>query len=272
MLNAGLRVFDLRYAFDVTNSTLVYWHSGALMSQTATVEDTMYGFYQWLDDHPSEAILVSFEYEGSTTAYAYETAGVDLALYNMLTSEAANRYILQTKNSFGTLGEARGKITLLRRFDIDTLPASYEDSLPGIHFSPNNWTDNDPVITLVYNTDTNATAHIEDYYGIMAPPNSTANVSIEMKYNATTTNILKAVSDEYPDDLFWSFASSENTANVPVDTPRIMALGNGTDTPLGGVNQQLIPFFEGLKGKRVGIVMFDFYDSPGNLIDVFLSI
>lgn len=45
MLDAGIRVFDLRYAFDVTNSTLVFWHGPALQSETATVDDVLFGFY-----------------------------------------------------------------------------------------------------------------------------------------------------------------------------------------------------------------------------------
>lgn len=65
MLDAGIRAFDLRYAQDVTNSTLVFWHGPALQSQTATVEDVLFGFYRWLDDHPSEVLFLSFQYEGN---------------------------------------------------------------------------------------------------------------------------------------------------------------------------------------------------------------
>jgi len=38
----------------------VFYHSAALQSETATVEDALFGFYRWLDDHPSEAIFFSF--------------------------------------------------------------------------------------------------------------------------------------------------------------------------------------------------------------------
>jgi 1-phosphatidylinositol phosphodiesterase len=46
MLDSGIRVFDLRYAFDPTNTSLVFWHSEALVSEVATVADVMYGFYK----------------------------------------------------------------------------------------------------------------------------------------------------------------------------------------------------------------------------------
>lgn len=272
MLNSGIRVFDLRYAFDVTNSTLVFWHSQGLMSETATVNDALFGFYQWLDDHPTEALFLSFQYEGSTTLYGTDDADVQLNLFNALTSPAAQKYFLQTKGQFGTLGEARGKITLLQRFDFDLLPASYTAALPGCHFSPSLWTDNDPNITLVYNPATNATAYIEDFYSTNLAVGTSAAENIAAKFNAVQAHLNMAAT-EYPDSLFWGFASSENDGNVPIDTPEIMAVGNGTElTPLGGVNQQLIPFFQKMKGKRLGIVMFDYFDVPSNLIDTFLAV
>jgi 1-phosphatidylinositol phosphodiesterase len=52
-----------------------------------------------------------------------------------------------------------------------------------------------------------------------------------------------------------------------------MALGNGTElTPLGGVNQQLVTFLKLLKGKRAGIVMFDFFGTPFDLVQTFLDL
>jgi 1-phosphatidylinositol phosphodiesterase len=271
-LEAGIRVFDLRFAADVTNSTLVFYHNAGLQSQTATVEDVLFAFYAWLDEHPSEAVLLSFQYEGSTGLYASEDAWVQRKIYDILTSPHAQKYFVQRKDELGTLGEARGKITLLRRFDMLALPASDSSALPGLHLSPANWTDNSPDIALMYNTAKNLTAYIEDYYGIMSPANSSAALNIQWKYNATTAHLLKAAS-EYPDSLFWSFASSEDTSDIPVKTPRIMAAGNGTAlTPLGGVNQRLLTFLQQNAGKRFGIVMFDFYEQPGDLITTFLSL
>jgi 1-phosphatidylinositol phosphodiesterase len=271
MLNAGIRVFDIRYALDVTNSTLNFWHSQALLSQTATVNDVMFGFYTWLSDHPSEALMLSFQYEGSTTLHGINDADVQLQLFDLLTSPAAKQYILQTQDQFGTLGEARGKITLLKRFDMDQLPASFSD-LPGVHFSPALWTDDSPDITLVYNTAENLTAYIEDFYETDSAIGSSAEFNIQLKYNATVAHLNKAAT-QFPDSLFWSFASSEYDINVPIDTPEIMAIGNGTEfTPLGGVNQRLASYFKTLKGKRLGIVMFDYFDVPSDLVDTFLAI
>ncbi|KAH6717544.1 PLC-like phosphodiesterase [Leptodontidium sp. MPI-SDFR-AT-0119] len=272
MLDAGIRVFDLRFAFDVLNSSLVFWHSQALQSETATVEDVLFGFYRWLEDHPSEAVLMSLNYEGSTTKYARNNAAVQMAIFDVLTTKAAKRYFVQKKNEFGTLGEARGKITLLRRFGLDALPASYSEAIQGVYFPAGQWRDNSADIALVYNAAENLTAYIEDFYEPATPLGSGAALSIEMKYNATTAHLNKAASNE-GDSLFWTFASAEFNAGIPTVSPRIMATGNGTEsTPLGGVNQRLVPFLEGMRGKRVGIVMFDFFGTPGGLVKTLLSL
>ncbi|KAF4767350.1 hypothetical protein HAV15_009495 [Penicillium sp. str.  len=268
MLDMGIRAFDLRYAFDPTNSTLIFYHSQALLSQTATVDDVLFGFYQWLDDHPSETIFLSFQYQGSTALYASNNAAS-----STISSPPPSRAIISRKqNELGTLGDSRGKITLMRRFDLDKLPDSYTAALPGLHFSPSLWTDNGPDITLEYNTAKDLSAYIEDYYQPLTPTGSSAIENIRWKYNATVEHIRKATS-QHPDSLFWTWASSNNIENNPPDWPRIMALGNGTGyTPAGGVNQQLVPFLERQKGKRVGIVMFDFFEQPSDLIDTFLDL
>lgn len=273
MLDAGIRAFDLRYAFDATNSTLVFYHSQALMSETATVNDVLFGFYQWLTDHPSETLFLSFQYEGSTALYAQNDAAVQLALYNVLTDAAARQFFVQTKDDFVTLGAARGQITLLRRFDLDQLPSSYTDALPGVHFSPTLWTDDGTDIQLVYNTKRNLTAYIEDYYEPLTSATSTAEENVMAKFNATLAHLEQAVLPKYKDSLFWTWASSENTDTVPIVTPEIAAVGNGTAyTPLGGVNNRLVPVLQTLKGKRVGIVMFDYFEQPSQLLETFLGL
>ncbi|KAH8821900.1 PLC-like phosphodiesterase [Xylogone sp. PMI_703] len=271
MLNGGIRAFDLRFAFDPTNTTLVFYHSQSLQSETSTVNDVLYAFYHWLDDHPSETIFLSFMNEGSTAKYAHFDVRVQTAIYNALTDAAAKKYFVQTKGELVTLGEARGKITLLRRFNLNQLPASYNAALPGLDFT-NGWNDNDPDITLQYNGAKGLNAYIEDFYEMDSPIGSPASLNVAWKYNTTTAHLIKAAT-EHHDSLFWSFASSEYTSNIPPETPEIQALGNGTAvTPLGGVNDRLVSFLRGMKGKRVGIVMFDFFEQPSNLIETFLSI
>ena len=77
------------------------------------------------------------------------------------------------------------------------------------------------------------------------------------------------------DSLYWSFASSTKTGDKPPSTPRMQALGNGTElTPNGGVNDHLKEVFTrgDFKDKRLGIVMFDFYEQPEGLMEAFLGL
>lgn len=275
-LNAGVRFFDLRFALDPTGVKLVFWHSQALLSEISTVDDVVTAFYFWLDHHPSETVILSFQYEGSTTVNASFDATVQMMLFDTLNSTTAAQYIEQTHDALPTLGEARGKAVLFRRFDLDQLPDRYEATLPGLHLSPSAWTDDSKDITLTYNTAKNLTAYVEDYY---EPDdlgdNSTAAANIAAKLNATVAHVQKATtnSSNYADSLFISFASAEHVATVPVAvTPRIMALGTGnSSTPLGGVNQQLLPVLQELDGLRIGIVVIDFWDQPSDLISSILQ-
>ncbi|KAL3707481.1 hypothetical protein TMatcc_005460 [Talaromyces marneffei ATCC 18224] len=273
MLNMGVRAFDLRIAFDPTNTTLIFYHAQALLSQKAGLDIVLFGFYQWLDDHPSETIFLSIKYEGSTARHAQNNAAVQLSLYEVLTTPAAHAYFVQKKDELGTLGEARGKIILMRRFDLDQLPRWYTENLPGLHFSPNLWIDNGADFTLVYNTEKNLRAYIEDYFMIQTPFGSTVAENIQWKYNATVAHLKKAASSTYKGSLFWTFASSVNLLTLPPIWPQIQALGNGTEyTPNGGVNHMLVQFLKQQRGNRMGIVMFDFYDQPSDLIETFLSL
>ncbi|KAJ1554627.1 hypothetical protein HK405_004518, partial [Cladochytrium tenue] len=245
LLDAGVRFFDLRVAFDVVNSTLVFWHTTALQSQTATMEDVLFGFYRWLDTHPTETVLLSVMRESSTKLYAPKTVAEQLAIYNALTTPAAKHYLLQTRGALGTLGDARGRIVLLRRFALDLLGSAYDASLPGLYMSPALWLDNNANITLVYNSSTGA-AYIEDFY-------ETSGASYEV-------NIPTPVGTGA---LFITFASAEHDFGNPGVVLVDMALGAGaTATPAGGVNNRLATYLPYLSGKRLGVVVFDFADSP----------
>ncbi|KAJ6474449.1 PLC-like phosphodiesterase [Mycena vitilis] len=269
MLNGGIRVFDLRFAYNPGNDTLGFHHSQAVLAPTTTVEDVFFGFYTWLDKHPTEAVLISLNYEGGTGTP--RDLKLEQHIYGIMSSNIASRYWVQTSGSLGTLGEARGKLTFLQRFNYDFLPASASPHRIGIQLSPDLWTDNSPNITLVYNSSTNhwQVAYIEDYYEIGLPIGSGYAENIQWKFNATTAHIEEATT-KHPDQLYISFASSEHDVDIPSETPRIMALGNGTDTP--GVNQKLLPWLQARKGQRFGIIMLDFFDSVPGMVEAVIGL
>ncbi|KAJ6509094.1 PLC-like phosphodiesterase [Mycena vulgaris] len=266
MLNGGVRVFDLRFAYNPGNDTLGFHHSQALLAPTTTVEQVFFGLYSWLDKHPTEAVLISLNYESGTGTV--DDVKLQQHIYDVMSSSLASRYWVQTSGALGTLGEARGKLTFLQRYSYDLLPASAAHRI-GIQLAPSLWTDNSPNITLVYNSSTNQIAYIEDYYEIGLPIGAGYAENIQWKFNATTAHIEEATV-RHPDQLYISFASSEHDVDIPSETPRIMALGNGTDTP--GVNQKLLPWLRARKGKRFGIIMLDFFDSVPGMVEAVIGL
>ncbi|KIK57359.1 hypothetical protein GYMLUDRAFT_755825 [Collybiopsis luxurians FD-317 M1] len=270
MLNGGIRVFDLRIAWNPGNETIGFYHSQALLAPETRFEDVLFGFYSWLDAHPTEAVLLSINHE-SGTGTEYTTAFQE-HLYDVLSGELASKYWVQVNGTLGTLGEARGKLTLLQRYDWNLLPTgpAYSKRF-GIHLDPEDWTDNDPNITLVYNTvnGVEQIAYIEDYYETDGVPTGAGPAeNIQWKYNATIAHLQEAINPNiHPDQLYITFASSEHDTDG--ETPRIMALGNGTDIP--GVNQKILPFLQKNKGKRFGIVMLDFFDTVPGLVEAIIN-
>lgn len=294
-LNGGVRFFDLRYGLDPEGVRLVFYHAHALLSDLATVEDVLFGFYTWLEAHPSEVVLLSFKIEVSTFAPIYisphpltfflppQSTGINTTppdhlktqtlLLQSLTTPAAKHYISQRHDVLGTLGPARGKIILLRRFDnpLDGLPpgTTIEPTLPGIHLSPSAWPDNAKTgFSLTYNPEKNLSAQIEDYYEPNdLPSNSTAEENVAAKLRAVEGNLRLAAAGGKGGEEVWyiTFTSAENNANHPAVTPNIMALGNGTEvTPQGGVNGRLVrEVFPTLRGKGLGVLVIDFWDLLG---------
>ncbi|KAE9390286.1 PLC-like phosphodiesterase [Gymnopus androsaceus JB14] len=272
MLNGGIRVFDLRVAWNPGNDTIGFYHSQALLAPTTRLQDVLFGFYYWLDAHPTEAVLLSINHESGTgTDY---TEAFQEALYDaLMNDELATKYWLQVNGTLGTLGEARGKLTLLQRFDYSLLPDTPEFSRRiGIHLDPEDWIDDDPNITLVYNTvnGVEQIAYIEDYYEMDGlPDTASAAENIQWKYNATIAHLKEAIDpDFHPDQLYITFASAEHDTDG--ETPRIIALGNGTDVP--GINQKILPFLQENSGKRFGIVMLDFFDSVPGVVEAIINV
>ncbi|KAI0847880.1 PLC-like phosphodiesterase [Daldinia vernicosa] len=274
-LDAGVRFFDLRFAFDPLDRDLVFWHGAALLSARATVDDVLFAFYAWLEAHPGEAVLLSFQYEGGTKEGAGFDGAVRDRLRGVLGSDAARRYIRQDSGRLGTVGESRGKIVLVRRFDMGGDGAE-DEVLPGLHLGPGQWLDNDRRgFELVYNRTSNETAYVEDYYEPSdLGANSTVAENIQAKMDAVKTHLEKAAAaaGDAADSLFITFASGENDANVPHVFPQTMALGNGTEvTPDGGVNHQLVKLLGEMRGSRLGVVVLDFFDEPAELVGLVLG-
>ena len=115
-LNDGIRVFDLRFAYNPGNDTIGFYHSrflsgltpllelssfpllvNALLAPDTRMEDLFFGFYNWLNNHPTEAVLVSINHESGTGTL--EDSALYVKLYNILNSPLAQNYWVQTNGT-----------------------------------------------------------------------------------------------------------------------------------------------------------------------------
>ncbi|KAF8981860.1 PLC-like phosphodiesterase [Cyathus striatus] len=249
MINEGIRVFDLRYAYNPGNDTIGLHHAQALLAPTTSLSDVFFGLYTWLSKHPSETLLISLNHESGTGTPS--DAKLQEMIYNLFEGDL-------------------GRELLLQRFDYDMLPATPEYAQRiGIHLGPQAWTDNGPDIEIVYN-EKGEKAYIEDFYAIPPPDDGTTESFIRTKFNATTAHLALASSPGADKDgLYISFASAAWVSGTDV-TPQVFALGNGTDTP--GMNQLLLQWFKEQKPGRFGVVMLDFYDAVPGLVGAVIEV
>ncbi|KXN85636.1 hypothetical protein AN958_10973 [Leucoagaricus sp. SymC.cos] len=270
MLNDGIRVFDMRVAYNPGNDTIGFYHAQALLAPTTRMEDVFFGFYHWLDQHPTETVLISINHEGGTGTP--NDAQLQQHIYDFFNTKLAKRYWVQRNGTVCTLGEARGKLTLLQRYDLPLLDPTENPNQIGIDLGPDRWTDNGKSIELVYNQAKNQIAYIEDFYNIVLPTNSTLSDQIQAKFDVSTQHLTNATLPHlHPDQLYISFASAAFTPSTnPPMTPRLYAVGDGDQVQ--GMNQRLLPWLKQRKGKRFGVIMLDFYDAVPGLVEAVIGI
>lgn len=125
-LKNGVRFFDLRVQpetpEDPSQDGLILVHSVFPISLTGTkyFRDLLNVVTKFLDEHPSETLIMSLKREGTGTATDQQFSKI---LHDHYANDANRWY---TENRIPTLGEVRGKIVLIRRFSMD-------ESLNGEH-------------------------------------------------------------------------------------------------------------------------------------------
>ena len=140
-LAAGVRYFDVRCRH-VGDQFLIY--HGAI-DQEQTFDDVLAAMYQFLDDHPGETLLVSVKEEAvaSNVDRSFE------ATFDAYVAQAAPRWDLAP--TLPRLGDARGKLVLVRRFPATAVPLGIDAT---------QWADNATFSI----SDADAQLHIEDNY------------------------------------------------------------------------------------------------------------
>jgi len=136
----------------------------------------------------------------------------------------------------------------------------------GIHLGPTQWTDNGEAIEHIYNVEDGQVAYIQDHYKISLSSDSNLESFIEEKFRVTKAHLENAMDPElHPDQLYISFASAAFRQEEPSLTPQVYAVGDGE--MVVGVNQRLLTWLREHSGKRLGIVLLDFYDATPGLVE-----
>jgi 1-phosphatidylinositol phosphodiesterase len=216
-LEAGVRYFDVRCRnFD--DQFLIYHGS---IDQSQTYDDVLAAMYSFLAAHPKETIIISVKEE---LAAQGATMTFEQVFDNYVAQHPERWYLGATVPA---LGDVRGKLVLLRRFDADASPL-------GIAAAPEVWTDN-ATFTI---TDPDATLSVEDNYIVIDDGD---------KWTAITSLFGEARTNSDPATLYLAYTSGYQTIMSLPNIPSV------SDT----INAMLDTYFSGVHG-RVGVVVMDF--------------
>jgi 1-phosphatidylinositol phosphodiesterase len=195
-LEAGVRYFDLRCR-EVQDQFLMY-HGGVDQNQTFdAVLATMFAF---LDAHPHETILASVKEEAAPT----ENTRTFEATFEAYVAEAPARWTLAP--SPPRLGDVRGTLVLLRRFDATTLPLGVDAT---------QWPD-DATFDI---SDADARLHVEDEYIV------TDN---DLKWTAITSSLAEATAS---DPSIWTLTYTSGIQTI-MGLPNIPLVSDDINTRL----------------------------------------
>lgn len=218
-LDAGVRYLDLRCR-DVDDQFLIY-HGG--IDQNQTFDEALATLFAFLDAHPTETVIASVKEEAAESG---ATLPFD-ATFRSYVAMAPERWYLQP--AVPLLGDARGKLVLLRRFASTVAPL-------GIDAAP--WAD-DATFQIANGE---ATLAIEDEY--MVSDN-------DAKWAAIAAHLDAAASGD-PATLSLTYTSGYQTVS---GLPDITLVADD-------INARLDDRFAASPHARTGVVVMDFATEP----------
>lgn len=267
-LALGLRFFDLRCRVH-NDGKLYLYHGGIPINfpfylSLNTVMDEIFTFQDSpLDGNPTEAVVVSINNDNAEQGN--ENPGV---FYNAIQAhidltprrpDGTERWI--SARDTPTLGSARGRVVLLRRFAHNPTLASPDERI-GIDLSA--WVNNNPFFTLV--TPDNVTIHLQDKWQY------SDRISLEelvaTKYGFVKAHLERAINGK---KCHW-FLNFCSAVGDPVEKGEVaeskwIAVGAHTELGFGksvqGMNPTVQGDFDWGSGKlRLGIVALDYPELP----------
>lgn len=185
-LDNGVRFFDIRvqpeYPQDPAKDELVLVHSVFPISVTGDkyFKDLLKEVTEFLDKNPSETLIMSIKREGPGEHTDQQLSRI---LYDHYAGPKSRFY---TSPKIPTLGEARGKIVLIRRFGIQER-LKHEHGNSGWGIDGSGWADN-----CAHATCPSGQICVQDFYEVQESEN------IDKKIKLVTEQIGRAGATRYP--------------------------------------------------------------------------
>ncbi|MCK4569394.1 MAG: phosphatidylinositol-specific phospholipase C [Bacteroidales bacterium] len=229
-LKLGVRWFDIRLAYDGGDLTLHH----AKYDLHKNFKDVLNWSVDFLNEHPSEVVILMIKQEHSS-ASNHDFGG---AVYNKMKDRGLHHFFLEDR--VPTLGEARGKIYIVRRFQ---KPSGADF---GIYTS---WPDNTTGHYQIYN---DVGFYVQDHYSLNTVSDNTKLVEILHCINL-------AHNEAYNNIFHLCFASGERVASAET----LWETANGINPSLN-LDLMIYPPF----CKNCGVIMVNFAgggdDNPRN--------
>lgn len=215
-LEAGIRFLDIRCRH--LDDAFQIYHGP--FDQQQSFDQVLATVSEFLDAHPKQTVIMSVK-EEFTAERTTRTFGQTFEAY---VEPAPERWHLGA--AVPTVGDARGKIVLLRRFPSTTTPLGIDGN--------SMWGD-DKTFTM---TSMDATVRVQDDYKVETN---------DSKWMAITTLFAEAAAGE-PSTWFVNFTSGFQLSNGIPNTPRV-----ATD-----INERLDEYLNATPTGRLGTVASDF--------------
>lgn len=199
-LEDGYRFLDLRVAIEETedgdklrlvNDSVDCHASGGIFSNYLYFDDTVEDIYKFLQQHPTETIILSVNIEDTD----YPIKDIQKLL---LTQIKSNKDYWYTDNQIPTLGDVRGRIILATRFNDEAA-----SEITGLNLIWNQQ-DNRVAVDIPYEL------YVNDDYRFWVQDRY--NYSVEDKYEAVVDGLENCEADE--NTLFINFVSTSGDGKI----------------------------------------------------------
>ncbi|KAI5369565.1 Putative phosphatidylinositol-specific phospholipase C, X domain-containing protein [Septoria linicola] len=243
-LDAGIRYFDLRCGIVHDDAEMV--HGPRLLG--LELHQLLDSVYKWLDTHATEGLVVQIKEDRKPEQSSVHFAQV------ILENIARRPERWRTANTTPCLGELRGKIQLLRRYNLPS-------RIPyGIGIDVTKWEDN-PSMPFTIHTWHQVQLTIQDHYSFSEP--MPLPKLIASKGGDVSGLLEKAYNDADPYHWYINFTSAYEFNLYYQLTPRAIAIGGYyTFHWEDGMNLRLRNYLRMRPGRRrLGIVAMDFPES-----------